>query len=213
VRTSFFVVLLALAVSRCASAPADRPSPAAPQPAAAIAEPSPRRSTVIVTASALNVRSAPAADADVVTKVSRGDELAVLGTSDGWTNVRVSSGATGWVSSQHVSPDGLLREAPKRTAAAKPKRPSRPGCPADSDFSFVKAPVPSFDEVRRPGLVVVDANVDAKGNVISTRIVSNSTGDPALAALAEREIRTARFAPPIRNCAPRAFIFSYKRSF
>lgn len=214
-RTVLPFALIALIAAGCASGGSgdDRPRAAEqPAPVSAPAE-SPRRSTVIVTASALNVRSAPAGDAEVLAKVSRGDELTVIATSSGWTNVRLSSGTTGWVASQHVSPDGLPREAPRRTATTKPKRPARAGCPADADFSFIKAPVPSFEEVRRPGLVVVDASVDTKGNVTSTRIVSNSTGDRALATLAEREIRTAKFAPPIRNCAPRAFIFSYKRSF
>ena len=52
-----------------------------------------------------------------------------------------------------------------------------------------------------------------KGNVVSTRVVSNTTGDEALAAMAERELREAKFAPPVRNCVPKAFIYTYKRSF
>jgi len=31
--------------------------------------------------------------------------------------------------------------------------------------------------------------------------------------IAEREVRNARLAPPIRNCAPKAFFFTYKRAF
>ena len=145
--------------------------------------------------------------------MKQGEELTVLGTANGWTNVRLASGQSGWVASQHVSPDGLLREAPKRTAKTAPKSSGRPGCPADADFSFIKPPPLSFDEIRKPGLVLIDANVDAKGNVTSTKLVSNTTGDPALAKLADREIKSAKFAPPIRNCAPKAFIFTYKRSF
>jgi TonB family protein len=211
------LTMTALLAAGCASSPADSPPPtsaaAADRAAASPAPTSRPSSSVIVTASALNVRRGPSVDAEVVAKVNRGDELTVIGTNDRWTNVRLANGNSGWVSSEHVSVDGLLREAPRRTATTKPKRPGRAGCPADADFSFVKTPLPSFTEIPRPGLVVVDASVDAKGNVVSSKIVSNSTGDPELARLAEREIKTAKFAPPIRNCAPRAFIFSYKRSF
>jgi outer membrane biosynthesis protein TonB len=62
-------------------------------------------------------------------------------------------------------------------------------------------------------MVVIEATVDAKGSVTATRVVSNETHDDALASLAEREIRGARFAPPVRNCVPRAFFFTYKRAF
>ena len=59
-------------------------------------------------------------------------------------------------------------------------------------------------------MVVIEAGVDAKGNVLSTRVVSNSTGD---AALTEQELRQAKFAPPVRNCAAKAFVYTYKRAF
>jgi len=61
--------------------------------------------------------------------------------------------------------------------------------------------------------VTVDAAVDARGNVTSTKLINNTTGDEALGVLTEREIRDAKFSPPIRNCVPKAFIFTYKRSF
>jgi TonB family protein len=62
-------------------------------------------------------------------------------------------------------------------------------------------------------MVVIEAGVDAKGNVLSTRVVSHSTGDAALAALTEQELRQAKFAPPVRNCAAKAFVYTYKRAF
>jgi TonB family protein len=74
--------------------------------------------------------------------------------------------------------------------------------------------MPSFSDQPTPhGVVTVDANVDRDGNVTSTRVISNSTGDQNLAVLAEHEIRVAKFVAPIRRCAPQPFIFTYKRSF
>lgn len=131
-------------------------------------------------------------------RVKRGERLTVIGSNDGWTNVRLANDATGWVANQHIS-----------TTAPVARR----GCPPDSDFRFATTPTPDLRPTEKHGLIVVDATVDVKGNVVATRVVSNGTGDPALARQAEREIRSAKFLAPVKDCAPRAFIFSYKRSF
>lgn len=154
--------------------------------------------TVRVTASALNVRQDPSATAAVVTQVKRGDQLSVLAEENGWSKVKLASGEVGWVFSRHVS-SGRQR--------------TRRGCPPDSEFSFVKTPLAAFSENGPHGLVVVDATVNTKGDVTSTKVVSNSTGDNSLATMAEREIRSATFKPPYRDCVPRSFIFTYKRAF
>jgi len=160
---------------------------------------------VRVTTATLNVRKEPTTSGEVMAQVKRNDRLALLATRGEWSNVRMADGSTGWVSSKLVAND-----APSGNPA--PRR--QGGCPADSDFRFVQAPVPSFNENQiAHGIVTVDANVDTRGVVTSTRIVSNTTGDPSLGTLAEHEIRNAKFAPPVRNCAPKAFIFTYKRSF
>lgn len=49
--------------------------------------------------------------------------------------------------------------------------------------------------------------------VTATKVVTNGTGDEALAFLAEKEIRSASFEAPVRNCVRRSFIFTYKRTF
>src|SRR5204862_8217460 len=137
---------------------------------------------------------------DVVAHARRGEKLALLEDAGNWLRVRLADGITGWVSSQHVVREG---------AAARPRR----GCAPDSDYSFVKAPKPAFSDSSSHGMVIVEANVDVKGNVTSTRVVSNSTGDQSLAALAERELREVKFAPPVRNCVAKAFVYTYTRTF
>ena len=106
-----------------------------------------------------------------------------------------------------MAADGASRPSTRRTQTR------RSGCPPDSDYAFLEAPTPSFAEGGPHGLVVVEANVNAKGIVTSTKLISNGTGDEAMAFLAEREIKAAKFSAPIRNCQPRAFIFTYRRSF
>lgn len=154
-----------------------------------------------VTASALNVRREPSADAEIVTQVKKGTSLGVLRNDQSWTKVKLADGSIGWVASRFVS-SGSERAKTKKG-----------GCPPDSDYAFLEMPTPSFSDSGAHGLVVVEANVNTKGIVTSTKLVSNTTGDEALAFLTQREIQSAKFSPPIRNCVPRAFIFTYRRTF
>jgi uncharacterized protein YgiM (DUF1202 family) len=157
-----------------------------------------------VTGSTVNVRREGSTAADILTQVKRGDRIALLASSGDWMQVRLPDGLVGYVARSLVSP------TPPSAASARPRRGN---CPPDSDFRFTTTPTPSFSQDGPHGLVVVEATVDTRGNVTATRVVSNDTGEPALAALAEREIRGSKFAPPIRDCAPKAFIYTYKRTF
>lgn len=162
-----------------------------------------------MTASSLNVRREPSGDAEVVTQAKRGTELAVLLAGESWTKVRLGDGTTGWVASRFVARDGERKPAGRSKSAAR----SRTGCPPDSDYAFVDTPVLRGSDRQASGLVVVEATVNTKGTVTSTKVISNTTGDETQAFLAEREIKSATFSPPIRNCVPRSFIFTYRRTF
>ena len=195
-------LLLTLLVLGCA-APAPKPEPVPePPPAPVVQKPAEEKiiGSVRVTASALNVREEASTDAEVIEQVKKGTALDVLREDASWVKVRLADGEVGWVAARFVS-SGVEQ---KRT---------RKGCPADSDFAFVETPTLAFSEHGAHGLVVVEANVNTKGAVTRTKVVSNGTGDESLAFLAEREIQSARFSPPIRNCAPREFIFTYRRTF
>jgi len=196
-------VLAGLALlAACATQPPPAPTPVpTPTPAAPAAEPS--IGTVTVTASALNVRRDPSSGAEVITLVKRGQRLTLLASAESWMKVRLESGENGWVASQHVTRDG---------AAPKTQK-SRKGCPADSDYAFVTTPTPNLSDRKAHGLIVVEADVDTSGRVTATRVVSNSTDDETLAFMTQREIKSAKFIAPIRNCVPRAFVFTYKRTF
>jgi uncharacterized protein YgiM (DUF1202 family) len=158
-----------------------------------------------VTATALNVRREASAEAEVVAQVRKGTELGVIRREESWVKVRLADGQTGWVAARFLTSE---QGGPRRPTVNK-----KSGCPADSDFAFLETPTLAFSDSGAHGLVVVEANVNTKGVVTGTKVMSNGTGDEALAFLAEKEIRSAKFSPPIRNCVARSFIFTYRRTF
>jgi uncharacterized protein YgiM (DUF1202 family) len=189
-------VITALLLAGCAGPPTPKPQevPEAQAPGA-----QKTIGTVRVTANSLNVRRDASASGEVIAQVRKGERLALLSATDEWDRVRLGNGDIGFVSAQHVIREGMR---------------ARRGCPSDSDFSFAKSPVPAFSEnATAHGIVAVEANVDARGTVTATRVVTNTTGDESLGALSAREIRDAKFVAPIRNCVAKPFIFTYKRSF
>jgi len=128
--------------------------------------------TVRVNVSTLNVRAEASLSGEVVGHVRRGERLTLIGESGDWLRVTLNDGASGWVSAQLVVREGAAT------------RPRKAGCQPDSDYSFVNAPRPAFSEGGPHGMVVIEASVDAKGIVATTRVLSNETHDDALASMA-----------------------------
>ena len=191
---------LALFAFACGTSTTVEAPPPAPSPSVAPAI-QPAKTVVYVTASSVNVRREPSMTGEVLKQAKKNDALTQLSSMEDWTNVQLSDGTVGWVASRFLS-----QSQSSSTKTAKP------GC--NTDFAFVKTPKPSFVEGgSKHGLVVVDAYVSASGDVTSTKVVTNDTGDPNLASLAENEIKSAKFEAPKRSCVTRAFIFTYKRSF
>ena len=59
--------------------------------------------TATVTTDVLNVRSGAGTNYSIIGKVYKGNSLEVLGSSNGWYNIKLSNGKTGWVSGDYVS--------------------------------------------------------------------------------------------------------------
>jgi uncharacterized protein YgiM (DUF1202 family) len=197
------VPILIVALAACQSSQPPPSPPVARPPSTPVTTIEGPTESLVVLSTTLNVRVEPSTSGPIVAKLSRGERVMVLKREGAWSRVQTSAGDIGWVSSE------LIGSSAKRGTRARTKS----GCPADREFAFDHTPTPSFSQEGAHGLVVVEAGVDVDGNVRSTRVVSNSTGDPAMAARAEKELKTAKFIVPIRNCVPRAFIYTYKRSF
>ncbi|MCJ7442501.1 MAG: SH3 domain-containing protein [Thermoanaerobaculaceae bacterium] len=172
------------------------PPPPVPVPVvpAAEAKPTPPQEYVRVTGSRLNVREQPATSAAAVARVKKGERLAVLGRDGEWFQVRLADGATGWVHGKYVR--------------------SEEPCTPDKATAELLSGVPlSFTEGSSIGRVVLEATVDATGSVASTKVVQDTTGIPELVQRAESEARTLKFSPPVHNCRPVPFIYTYTRNF
>ncbi|HEX7681230.1 MAG TPA: SH3 domain-containing protein, partial [Thermoanaerobaculia bacterium] len=155
----FAAVAVLLLLAGCAGnapAPAPSPQPVSPPPSSAASEDR-AIGTVRVNVSTLNVRGGASTSAEIIGHVRRGERLTLIADAGDWLRVQLSDGTSGWVSSELVVREGAAT------------RPRRAGCPPDSDYSFVTAPKPSFSELGPHGMVVIEANVDARGIVTSTR--------------------------------------------
>jgi uncharacterized protein YgiM (DUF1202 family) len=187
--------LFAFACSTSTTVEAPPPAPPSTTAPAIV----PAKTTVYVTTSAVNVRRDPSMTGEVLKQAKKNEAMTFVSSADDWTKVQLADGTIGWVASRFVSQSLSAQSA-------------KPGC--NTDFAFIKTPKPAFAEGgTKHGLVVVDAYVNPSGNVTSTKVITNDTGDPKLASLAENEIKSAKFEAPKRSCVARAFIFTYKRSF
>lgn len=172
------------------------PPPPVPVPVvpAAEAKPTPPQEYVRVTGSRLNVREQPNTSAAAVARVKKGERLAVLGRDGEWFQVRLADGATGWVHGKYVR--------------------SEEPCTPDKATAELLSGVPlSFTEGSSIGRVVLEATIDATGSVASTKVVQDTTGIPELVQRAESEVRALKFSPPVRNCRPVPFVYTYTRNF
>ncbi|HPC84076.1 MAG TPA: SH3 domain-containing protein [Thermoanaerobaculaceae bacterium] len=173
-------------------APPPEPPPA-PVEVVRLPEPAPPPPVYVrVSGTTLNVREGAGTSFKVVGKAARGERLLVLGEEGDWLEVRLTPERTGWVHGKYVR-----REEP---------------CPPDKNTAEI---LDEPDVVLRPDgpRVVLEATVNARGEVTAVKLVENTTGDDALRWRAEAELRALRFSPPVRNCKPRPFIYTFTRTF
>ncbi len=192
-------LLLAALLLACTSAPPAPPPEPLPPPVEAPVEvvrevPPPPPVILRVTGTSLNVREGPSTSRTTVGKVKRGETLTMLGEADGWYQVRLASGGTGWVHGKYV-------------------RKEEPCLPDKATAEILNEPEGTLRPAAGTGRVVIEATVNAQGAVASTKLLENSTGSPEQLLEAERELRTLRFSPPVRKCRPVPFIYVYTRNF
>lgn len=65
----------------------------------------------------LNVRVSPNTTCEIVAQLSKGNVFDILYTDNGWYNIRMSNGKTGFVSAKYVTKDGAAGSSPSSVAA------------------------------------------------------------------------------------------------
>jgi outer membrane biosynthesis protein TonB len=168
-------------------APAAEPAPAPP----------PSEVSWLVTSKPANVRESASAKAATVARLSRGARLTSFEEKDGWLHVKLADTRTGWIRKNLLKKDnGCLPD--RREVLLTPPMLRM------SDGSGAPGP---------KGKVVVEADIDDKGDVRTVRVVKNETGSPERAEMAKREVQEVKFQPPVKKCRVTGFTYVYARTF
>jgi len=173
------------------------PPPPAPEP---VAEALPAEMAWIVTAKTANVRDAASTKAGTVAKLKKGNRLTGYEEKDGWLRVKLRDTRAGWIRKD------LLRKDD--------------GCLPDRREVLLTPPMLHMSEgsgasgtAGPKGKIVVEADIDEKGNVRAVRVVQNETGSPERAEMAKSEVQSVTFQPPVKKCRVTGFTYVYTRTF
>lgn len=128
----------------------------------------------------LLIRARPADDAPVVAKKITSESVSILARQGEWVEVRIATGS-GWA-----------RAADLSTAADAVREEEKP------TPRFRLAPSPASAPMAS-GSIYIEADVNTDGDVTSTRIVSNTTGNDMLARQNEAALRKAKFHPIVQK--------------
>ncbi|HUP47665.1 MAG TPA: SH3 domain-containing protein [Thermoanaerobaculia bacterium] len=132
--------------------------------------------------------------AEVVITYQRGERVSILAEQGDWVEVRIGDGS-GWARREHV---GSAAEAGQ-----------------DTDQSAVRfeRPPANIISMTASGEIYIEADVNTDGDVVSTRIITNTTGNEALALHNEAALRQAKFYPIVRAGERQPFKYYYRVTY
>ena len=147
-----------------------------------------------VTGPELPVRKQANESAPILVTYQNGERVSVLAEQGGWVEIRVGD-ASGWARKEHVG------DAADAVAL-------------DDDLSvrFQKTP-PSVTNLTAKGEVYIEADVNTDGDVVATRVLSNTTGSEALAAQNEAALRQAKFYPIVKGGKRQPFKYYHRITY
>ncbi|MHB8799385.1 MAG: SH3 domain-containing protein [Thermoanaerobaculia bacterium] len=192
-----FALVYLVVASGCSSAPGARTErtalPAHDTTISPAAPTTPYLATLTVDAEAVPVYAHASDAATVVATVRSGERLRLLERQPAWLFVRTPSGADGY-----VAPGSLVAST----------------CNSDRPAPVViEEPVFRFSVAPPHGAVVIEAEYTSQAELVSSRVLQNSLGDPAYERQALEDLRSLRFLPPTSACKPRAFFYTFTRRF
>lgn len=142
----------------------------------------------------LIVREQPNDTAPILATYSNGESVSVLAEKGEWAEVRTGDRA-GWA-----------KRADLTTAEGKEQAEETP----TPKFRVMPMPVSA---PSAQGEVYIEADVNTDGDVTATRILSNTTGQPALATQNANSLKSAKFYPIIVKGERKQFKYYHKVTY
>ncbi|HVS33809.1 MAG TPA: SH3 domain-containing protein [Thermoanaerobaculia bacterium] len=150
--------------------------------------------TAYVSAPELLVRSQPSESAPVVTKYQSGEGVSILVRQGEWVEIRTGD-TSGWV-----------RAADLGSAAETQLQ-------ADNPVARFIRPPGAVTNLQATGEIYIEADVNTDGDVVATRIITNTTGSEALAAQNAAALRQAKFYPILQAGERKPFKYYHRVSY
>ncbi|MEO6258981.1 MAG: SH3 domain-containing protein [Thermoanaerobaculia bacterium] len=148
--------------------------------------------TEYVRGASLPIHAQPAEASPVVTTYQNGEAVSVLTRHDGWIEVRTVSGS-GWVLASELSSAAEASKVESDNTTAR----------------FIRAPEP-MAEPNAHGDIVLEAQVNSEGDVMSVRTMRNSTGLIGLEARTAAALQKAKFAPMVQHGNRLPFVYEHR---
>lgn len=144
----------------------------------------------------LNLRKEPNDASEVVAMMQEGEPLTLLADKGDWIEVRIDFERTGWAKKAETS-----EEQPGGQTAG------------EGGVRFRKPPNPVPSPTPATGEIVLIANVNEYGRVMSIRTETNTTGSSILEAKNTNELQNAEFYPLRRGGKAIPFEYEYRVSY
>lgn len=137
------------------------------------------------------VRERPEDAAPEIAKFLSGESVSVLSEKGDWVEVRSGIGS-GWVKKADLT---TADEAQREQENPTPR------------FRVPPSPVTS---PGTKGSIYIEASVNTSGDVVATRVLENTTGQPDLAERNAAALRMAKFHPIVQKGRKTPFLYYYR---
>ena len=142
----------------------------------------------------LPVREQPNDAAPIIATYQNGEAISVLAEKGDWAEVRTGD-TSGWA-----------KKADLTDAAAKAQAEENP----EPKFRIMPLPISA---PSAHGEIYIEADINTDGEVTSTRLITNTTGSPELAAQNMSALRSAKFYPMILKNERRTFKYYHRVTY
>ena len=150
--------------------------------------------TAYVTGPELPVYAKPEETAPVVSKYQNGERVSVLVRQGDWVEIRTGD-TSGWVRAKDIG-----------SAAEAQHHEDNPSA------RFIKPPG-AVTNLQATGEIYIEADVNTDGDVVATRIITNTTGSEGLAAQNAAALRQAKFYPIVQSGERKPFKYYHRVTY